>query len=191
MSEKDLRVNNWNILLNLASEPRRNRRLFFLVFYFLMLLVVMVGFLLVYLNLKSLSGYQDLQKNNRLLMEKKENLLGQSREINKELEKYRSLSGLVDEINSVIEKKAFSWTLFFDRLEKALPQNSFLVSITPSSTETGREFRLKVALGKREDLKELVKNLQSAGFSDLKILNEVFQDGYFQTEMNFRHGQPE
>jgi len=191
MSGKDFRMNNWIILLNLSSQPRRNRRLYFLLFYFLLLLVVLAGYLLVYLNLKSLADYRDLKKNSQLLLEKKASLMEENRQLSRQLENYRPLNNLVQEVNSIIEKKTFSWVMFFDRLEKALPEQSYLVSISPSTTEAGREFRVQVALSRREDLKELLNNLQSAGFSNLKLLNEVFQDGYFNMEMIFTHGQPE
>lgn len=191
MSGRELRMHSWNILLNLASEPRRNRRLYFCLLYFLLVLMLITGSLLVYLNTGSFRAYRDLKQSQQHLMEKKAGLSAESKQINKQLESYRPLTGLVEEINSVIEKKAFSWVMFFERMERSLPPQSFVVYINPSSTEAGREFRVRVALGKREDLKELLNNFQAEGFSNTRILNEIFQDGYFQVEMIFTDGQPE
>jgi Tfp pilus assembly protein PilN len=191
MEGKDFRMNNWNILLNLASQPSRNRRLYYLLFFFLLTMVALAAFLLVYLNLKSYSDYQELKKNSQALLEKKASLIEENKQLSKEIEKYRPLGGLVEEVNALIEKKSFSWLIFFDHLEKALPGQSYLVSISPSATEAGREFRVQVALSRREDLKEFLNNLQSAGFSNLKLLNEVFQNGYFYMEMSFSHAQPD
>lgn len=191
MEGKDFRMNNWNILLNLASQPSRNRRLYYLLFFFLLAMVALAAFLLFYLNLKSYSDYQELKKNSQALLEKKASLIEENKQLSKEIEKYRPLGGLVEEVNALIEKKSFSWLIFFDHLEKALPGQSYLVSISPSATEAGREFRVQVALSRREDLKEFLNNLQSAGFSNLKLLNEVFQNGYFYMEMSFSHAQPD
>jgi Tfp pilus assembly protein PilN len=191
MEGKDFRMNNWNILLNLASQPSRNRRLYYLLFFFLLAMVALAAFLLFYLNLKSYSDYQELKKNSQALLEKKASLIEENKQLSKEIEKYRPLGGLVEEVNAIIEKKSFSWLIFFDHLEKALPGQSYLVSISPSATEAGREFRVQVALCRREDLKEFLNNLQSAGFSNLKLLNEVFQNGYFYMEMSFSHAQPD
>ncbi len=191
MEGKDFRMNNWNILLNLASQPSRNRRLYYLLFFFLLTMVALAAFLLVYLNLKSYSDYQELKKNSQALLEKKASLIEENKQLSREIEKYRPLGGLVEEVNALIEKKSFSWLIFFDHLEKALPGQSYLVSISPSTTEAGREFRVQVALSRREDLKEFLNNLQSAGFSNLKLLNEVFQNGYFYMEMSFSHAQPD
>jgi Tfp pilus assembly protein PilN len=191
MEGKDFRMNNWNILLNLASQPSRNRRLYYLLFFFLLTMVALAAFLLVYLNLKSYSDYQELKKNSQALLEKKASLIEENKQLSREIEKYRPLGGLVEEVNALIEKKSFSWLIFFDHLEKALPGQSYLVSISPSATEAGREFRVQVALSRREDLKEFLNNLQSAGFSNLKLLNEVFQNGYFYMEMSFSHAQPD
>jgi len=191
MEGKDFRMNNWNILLNLASQPSRNRRLYYLLFFFLLAMVALAAFLLFYLNLKSYSDYQELKKNSQALLEKKASLIEENKQLSKEIEKYRPLGGLVEEVNAIIEKKSFSWLIFFDHLEKALPGQSYLVSISPSATEAGREFRVQVALSRREDLKEFLNNLQSAGFSNLKLLNEVFQNGYFYMEMSFSHAQPD
>jgi len=191
MEGKDFRMNNWNILLNLASQPSRNRRLYYLLFFFLLTMVALAAFLLFYLNLKSYSDYQELKKNSQALLEKKASLIEENKQLSKEIEKYRPLGGLVEEVNALIEKKSFSWLIFFDHLEKALPGQSYLVSISPSATEAGREFRVQVALSRREDLKEFLNNLQSAGFSNLKLLNEVFQNGYFYMEMSFSHAQPD
>ncbi len=191
MNGQELRMHNWNILLNLASQPRRNRRLYFFLLYFLLGLVFVAGCLLVYLNTNSLKAYRDLKQSQQHLMEKKAGLVAESKQINKQLEGYRPLTGLVEEINSVIEKKSFSWAMFFDRMERSLTPQSFVVYINPSSTEAGREFRVRIALGRREDLKELLRNFEAEGFSNIRILNEIIQDGYFQAEMIFTDGQPE
>ncbi|MBC7364953.1 MAG: hypothetical protein H5U07_10525, partial [Candidatus Aminicenantes bacterium] len=144
----------------------------------------------VYLNLNSFSKYQELKKNSQALQKKKASLIEENKQLSREIENYLTLRALVDEVNSVIDKKSFSWVIFFDRLEKALPGHSYLVSISPVATEAGREFRVQVALKRREDLKELLNNLKLAGFSNLKLLKEAFQNGYFYLEMSFTYAQP-
>ena len=183
---------NFNIFLNLATEPRRNRRLFWLQFI-LMVIILVAGLIgLVLVNWSSLSELKKLKSSNQVMSEKKIALSAENRELNQKVETLRKKhQPLVEEINGLLEKKAFSWVRFFSRLEEALLPQSFLISLSPAGavSVSGAEFRVRIGLTGRDDLTNLVKNFQLQGFSEIKILNEAFQDSKFQVEMSFRYAE--
>lgn len=176
--------NGWILKVNLASQPRRNRRLYRLLVFGLTILMVAIMTGLVIINLESIFEFQKLNQSNKVLKEKKENLTLENRQLSQEVSNLRRRYQLpVDEINSILEKKSFSWVLFFSRLEEALPARSYLTTLTPSSSSSGREFRMKLTLSSRGELGKLLENLKSQGFEGIRVLTESFQENNFQVEM--------
>ncbi|MDY0232041.1 MAG: hypothetical protein RBR88_06130, partial [Candidatus Saccharicenans sp.] len=117
--------NGWILKVNLASQPRRNRRLYRLLVFGLTILMVAIMTGLVIINLESIFEFQKLNQSNKVLKEKKENLTLENRQLSQEVSNLRRRYQLpVDEINSILERKSFSWVLFFSRLEEALPARS-------------------------------------------------------------------
>ncbi len=179
--------NGWNLIINLAREPRRNRRPYRFMMVGLALLILVAAVVLVLFNLKSLAQFRELKQANLNLEEKKASLNAENRQLGRELENLRRrYREPVDEINSLLERKSFSWVLFFNRIEEALPPGSFLQALSPPSSQASREFRARVALGSREELAQLIKNLQLQKFEEVRVLNENYQNNKFQVEMTFR-----
>lgn len=179
--------NGWNLIINLAREPRRNRRPYRFMVAGLTLLILAAAVALVLFNLKSLAQFRELKQANLSLEEKKAGLSTENRQLTRELENLRRrYREPVDEINSLLERKSFSWVLFFNRIEEALPPGSFLQGLNPPSSLASREFRARVALSSREELAQLIKNLQLQKFEEVRVLNENYQNNKFQVEMTFR-----
>lgn len=179
--------NGWNLVINLARQPRRNRRLYRFLWASLGLLILAGLAGLVLLNLKSLTHYRYLNESNQSLEEKKASLGAENRQLNREVENLRRRYGdQVEEINSLLERKANSWVAFFNRMEEALPPGCYLLALNPPASASSREFRIRVALGSREELGRLIKNLQLQNFEGVRVLNENYQDNRFQVEMIFR-----
>jgi Tfp pilus assembly protein PilN len=179
--------NGWNIIINLASHPRRNLRFFRLLISGLTVLLVAILSYLVIFNLRSFSEYRKASVSNQELASKIAALTSENRNLARELQNLsHQLKPAVDEINGLLEQRAFSWVMFFSRLEEALPSGSYLVSLNPSRSSSAMEFRFKVGLSNGDDLSPLLKNLQQQGFGEIKVLNESFQDGKFQVEMSFK-----
>ncbi|MCX8159923.1 MAG: hypothetical protein N3G18_03200 [Candidatus Saccharicenans sp.] len=179
--------NGWNLMINLASQPRRNRRPYRFMTVGLVLVILAAAVVLVLFNLESLTRFRQLRQSNLILVEKKDSLSSENQQLFRELENLRRrYREPVDEINGLLERKSFSWVVFFSRLEEALPPGSFLLTLNPPSSLTSREFRARVALGHRDELAQLTKNLQLQRFEDIKVLNENYQDNRFQVEMTFR-----
>ncbi len=179
--------NGWNLMINLAREPRRNRRPYRFIAVGLALLILAAAVILVLFNLKSLAEFRELKRVNQNLEEKKDILAAENRQLARELENLRRrYRQPVEEINNLLQRKSFSWVLFFNRIEEALPPGSFLMALNPPSSLASREFRVRVALSSREELARLIKNLQLQKFEEVRVLNENYQNNRFQVEMTFR-----
>jgi Tfp pilus assembly protein PilN len=182
--------NGWNLKINLASQPRRNRRLYRLLFFGLTILLIVIMAGLVIFNLERVFEFRELNQSNKVLKDKKENLTLENRQLSQEVDNLRRRYQLpVDEINSILERKAFSWVLFFSCLEEALPARGYLTTLTPSSSTSSREFRMKLILASREELGKLITNLKTQGFKEIRVLTESFQENSFQVEMVLQDGK--
>ncbi|HNS05364.1 MAG TPA: hypothetical protein PKH53_05075 [Candidatus Saccharicenans sp.] len=184
--------NGWKVIVNLASQPRRNVRFFRFLSGATAGLTGILLILLIVLNVKNLSLYRVGAAGYRHLAEERAAISSEYNELNRQTENFkRTLKTAVDEVNSLLTRKSFSWTIFFDELELVLPAGAYLTNLNPSRNESGLAFRIKAGLASRADLGQLIKNLDSHGFSKIRVLSESIQDGQFQVEMDFQHGQTE
>ncbi len=182
----------WKVIINLASQPRRNLRAFRFLSGTVACLTVILLILLILLNIKNFSLYRAGATGYRHLADEKAAISSEYNELNRQTENFkRTLKTAVDEVNSLLARKSFSWTIFFDELEEALPAGAYLTNLNPSRNEAGLAFRIKAGLPSRSDLGQLIKNLDSHGFSKIRVLSESLQDGQFQVEMDFQHAQTE
>ncbi|HRD02951.1 MAG TPA: hypothetical protein PLP57_09990 [Candidatus Saccharicenans sp.] len=182
----------WKVIINLASQPRRNLRAFRFLSGTVACLTVILLILLILLNIKNFSLYRAGATGYRHLADEKAAISSEYNELNRQTENFkRTLKTAVDEVNSLLARKSFSWTIFFDELEEALPAGAYLTNLNPSRNEAGLAFRIKAGLPSRSDLGQLIKNLDSHGFSKIRVLSESLKDGQFQVEMDFQHAQTE
>ena len=182
----------WKVIINLASQPRRNLRAFRFLSGTVACLTVILLILLILLNIKNFSLYRAGATGYRHLADEKAAISSEYNELNRQTENFkRTLKTAVDEVNSLLARKSFSWTIFFDELEEALPAGAYLTNLNPSRNEAGLAFRIKAGLPSRSDLGQLIKNLDSNGFSKIRVLSESLKDGQFQVEMDFQHAQTE
>lgn len=63
--------NGWTLVINLAREPRRNRRPYRFIVLGLSLLILAAAVVLVLFNLKSLAQFRKLREANQSLEEKR------------------------------------------------------------------------------------------------------------------------
>ena len=182
----------WKVIINLASQPRRNLRAFRFLSGTVACLTVILLILLILLNIKNFSLYRAGATGYRHLADEKAAISSEYNELNRQTENFkRTLKTAVDEVNSLLIRKSFCWTIFFDELEEALPAGAYLTNLNPSRNEAGLAFRIKAGLSSRTDLGQLIKNLDSHGFSKIRVLSESLKDGQFQVEMDFQHAQTE
>ena len=167
--------------LNLASQPKRNRRLF------LWTVFVLAVPLLV---LMAVSG-SDYIRYSGQLRKTRVDIQDLERRTNEAQREFRRLSVLVEEdmkslgkrvdlINRLILRKSFSWTGFLSDLEEMLPDSCYITSLSPVLQEGARmEVRLRVASMSLNDLLEFMTRLTAKGFSGIRVNSEIRTENDF------------
>ena len=81
------------------------------------------------------------------------------------------------EANAAIDRRAFSWTTFFNRLEETLPPGVMLASVSPS-IERGRVTVDMTVLARRaEEVDDFMVKLEASGaFQDILNVNDTVGD---------------
>jgi len=75
--------------------------------------------LLIVLNVKNFSLYRAAASGYRHLADEKATISSEYNELNRQTENFkRTLKTAVDEVNSLLIRKSFCWTIFFDELEE-------------------------------------------------------------------------
>jgi len=171
------RADRFNI--NLATAPRRNRRLFLyllgtLVSALAVVTVLAVTFFVIYKSkgsaLKaSLAGLDDSIRE----VQREETKYGTDTQ--EAAKKYQAKVNLV---NTLIVRKAFSWVEIFSLLEESLPDSSYILSLNPALTgDSEVRLSIKVASPSIEELFKFYKNLKAQGFERITISSETKSEG--------------
>ncbi|HUF23100.1 MAG TPA: PilN domain-containing protein [Vicinamibacterales bacterium] len=93
------------------------------------------------------------------------------------------------EANAIIDRRTFSWTTFFNRLEDTLPPGVMLVSVSPG-VENGQVVVTMVVIARRaEDVDDFMVKLEASGaFSDvLNVTDTVGDDGLHRVALRGRY----
>lgn len=176
--------------LNLATKPRRNRRLFTALARALGVLLAVLAALSVFVVLK----YGGESARLRAAIAEKQRLQGDAQReemrLKADIDKEERLSRTrVDLVNDIILKKTFLWTSLFSELEKALPGSSYITSLSPDFTGEGAvALRLRVTSRSLDDLLALIDNLSAQGFKGIQVFGESRnEDGRLITEISLTY----
>jgi hypothetical protein len=176
--------------LNLATRPRRNRRLYvFLSRGLAVLLVVLVG-LSVFAVLKYGGESARLRASISEARKIEDEVRREERRLTADIRAEEKLSrGRVDLVNGIILKKTFSWTKLLTEFEAALPGPSFITSLVPSITDQGAvALRMRVTSRNLDDLTMLINNLNTRGFKNIQVFDETrADDGRLVTEISLTY----
>ena len=88
--------------------------------------------------------------------------------------------------NSLIDRRMFSWTELFDRLEATFPDNVRVRAVRPrSDARSGLVLSIAVTARSVDDVDELIRNLEGTGsFSALLSVQEQFNgDGLLEATL--------
>lgn len=97
----------------------------------------------------------------------------------------RAVADSAREANDAIDRRTFSWTTFFNRLEETLPPGVVLSSVAPE-VERGQVIVTMVVLARRvEDVDDFMEKLEASGaFRNLLPVNDlVGEDGLHRVTM--------
>lgn len=98
----------------------------------------------------------------------------------------KAVSSSAVEANTIIDRRLFSWTELFNRLETTLPDDARITSVRPQIDRQGDvQISMTVIARQPEDVDQFIENLRATGaFSDVLATEEsVNQDGTVQTNI--------
>ena len=88
-----------------------------------------------------------------------------------------AVAGSAREANAVIDRRTFSWTTFFNRLEETLPPGVVLSSVTPLVENGQVVVRMVVSARRFEDVDEFMEKLESSGaFKNVLSVSDIVDD---------------
>ena len=99
-----------------------------------------------------------------------------------------SLVVTADEVNGLIAQRLFSWTAFFNVIERTLPANVMLTAVRPDTDETGTSVDLAVIGRTVADIEEFIRRLEATGaFADvLARQGELNDEGMYRAQLRGR-----
>ncbi len=153
------------IRLNLATSPLENNRQF-------VLAAVLIGVLgLVLLAWLGRETYRDWRESRDLRAERAEleSKLSALQQRRRELEQFfqrpetRRVTEKASYLNSLIERRSFSWTQLFMDLERLLPAGVRVISIAPQLVEGRVEVKLVIGATSDEAKLKFLQTLDASG----------------------------
>lgn len=102
----------------------------------------------------------------------------------------KAVSLSASEANTIIDRRLFSWTELFNRLETTLPDDARITAVRPQIDKDGEvTVSMTVMARQVEDIAQFSENLEATG-AFANVLNgdeTVTQDGLIQTNMQGRY----
>jgi len=176
--------------LNLATRPRRNRRLYAALTGALAILLVGLAAAAAFI-VRKYGGESARLKAATAETQKLQRDAGrEEKRFTADVRQQERLSRTrVDLVNGIILRKTFSWTSLFTELEKALPGSSFITSLSPGFTAEGAlALRLRVTSRSRDDQSAFLASLLAQGFKDIQVIVEsLSDDGQLITEISLTY----
>lgn len=93
------------------------------------------------------------------------------------------------EAGSLVEGRAFSWTMFFNRLEETLPPGVMLASVAPTVDRGAVTVSMVVVARRAEDVDDFMEQLEASGAFDgvLNVNDTVGEDGLHRASLRGRY----
>lgn len=164
--------------INLASQPYEDARGFWLRWG---TATAVAGILSAALIFTTVTGWLDARRDRQRIGEFKSQIAERDRERSK-AEAFlnrpanRTTRDKSQFLNSLIERKAFSWTRVFEELERVMPPRLHVVSIHPEMTADNQlELKMVVAGESSERALDLVKRMESSQHFEQTHVNEARQ----------------
>ena len=99
-----------------------------------------------------------------------------------------SLVVAAEEVNRLIAQRLFSWTAFFNVIERTLPANVMLTAVRPDTDAEGTSVDLAVIGRTVADIEEFIRRLEATGaFADvLARQGELNDEGMYRAQLRGR-----
>jgi hypothetical protein len=177
------------LAVNLATQPKRNRRFFFAAAAGLVLLALLAGWLGLgsLLHAKRIQAVAARETARLETIRTEQDRLRAERQV-ETLRLRAQLKDKVDILNQALIMKGFSWVEFFGLLERALPASSYISSMAPVTSVDGRlEVRFKVVSPGLGDTLQLVQNLAAAAGRAPLVQSETRTGGQTISEITLTY----
>lgn len=155
---------------NLSTRPFYNERLVWLI----VLLAAVAGLGLTVFNATAiyrLSSERNKQSAEQARVQAeatKSNAAANALRQSVDATNLRVLAGATHEANALIEQRIFSWTEFFDLVERTLPLDARLIAVAPRVDRGRFMISMQLNVRRQEDLEAFIDNLLGTGtFLDL------------------------
>ena len=156
---------NMRVDINLATQPYEDSRRFWLRWGGGLIALGVLSLILIYVMLAGMSGARTDRKTIQQLeaqIAARDQERAQAQALLDEPQN-RSTRDRSQFLNDLFQRKAFSWTLAFEDLEKLMPSRLHVVSIHPELTPDHQlQINLAVAGDSRDKALELVRNMESS-----------------------------
>ncbi|MBU1338677.1 MAG: hypothetical protein KKD56_06390 [Acidobacteria bacterium] len=180
-------MTNKRLTINLATQPRQNRRLLYLVAGLMtVIFCAAIGqsiFLLTTYGRKNIEASSTLAELDSRLRQVEEENRKTAESIQAAEETNRKK---IDRLNGVILHKGFSWTAFLAELESLLPDSCYIVSLAPvprSSREV--DVGLQVAAPSLNELLLFIRRLTERNFRPSVRGETKAENGYLLAGVTF------
>ena len=162
--------------INLASRPYEDARQFWMRWG---TALGVAGLLTLVLLTMTVTGWINARRDHRAIAQKRAMIADRDR-LRASAEEFlnrpenRSTRDESQVLNQLIERKAFSWTLVLENLEKVMPPRVHLVSINPELDEDNQlALKMTVAGDSRDKAIELARRMEeSRRFAQTNIIQE-------------------
>ncbi len=74
-----------------------------------------------------------------------------------------ALAAAAEEVNRLVERRLFSWTAFFNVIERTLPAGVMLTAVRPDTDEEGTSVDLAVVGRTVDDVEDFIRRLEESG----------------------------
>ena len=100
-----------------------------------------------------------------------------------------AIAGAVEEANRLVDRRVFSWTGFFNVIDRTLPPGVMLTAIRPEHGENGITVGVGVIGRRVADIDEFIERLEaSRAFADvLAREEEILDDGTYRARLAGRY----
>lgn len=99
-----------------------------------------------------------------------------------------ALAAAAEEVNRLVERRLFSWTAFFNVIERTLPAGVMLTAVRPDTDEEGTSVDLAVVGRTVADVEDFIRRLEESGvFADvLARQGERNDEGMYRAQLRGR-----
>lgn len=178
------------IKINLSTTPLENHSIYVMTTLVLLIVALLLTFSNVYdtisvINKKREASKVTIELNAKI---KSNELKIKALQSNISSIRTKEFSEKCDYINTIVNKRVFSWTQLFNEFEEILPNSVRMIQVTPSIEKGEIKIALVVAAQNLESFLELLKRLESSKvFKNVIVSRETTKEQELTYELSMQY----